>query len=205
MRTTGIVSASFLGWLMVSVAVAQSPTLAIGPRDYGAHVFLDYLDGSDRGVGWHQGARVEVMQRLSLRDGRAELVVRGHTESRGAFLGPNGPHGARTHEADFEHVWSGTARREGRAWLLHFTHTTSTQPARDCDESFRCEPDPEIRGALRCQANRTFGHHGNDRLIPTYLRVPLLLLRGRAIVVDASGSSSGSARVVARPVTPPRR
>jgi hypothetical protein len=96
------------------------------------------------------------------------------------------------------HTWSGTARREGAAWLLHFTHTTSTRPARDCDESFRCEPDADVRGALRCTPTRTFGHHGNDRLIPTYFRVPLLLARGRALPVAAYGSDSGHASVTVR-------
>jgi hypothetical protein len=187
---------SRIGCLLASVAMAQPP--AIGPRDYGARLSLDYLDGSDRGVGWFATVRLEATQRLTIRGERAELVVHGRYESRGAFLSPGGPERSRHHEEDFTHTWSGTARREGSAWLLHVTHTTSTRPARDCDESFRCEPDADVRGALRCTPTRTFGHHGNDRLIPTYFRVPLLLARGRALSVAAHGSDSGHVSVTVR-------
>jgi hypothetical protein len=196
MPSARFVGVSWIGCLVASVAIAQP--LAIGPRDYGAQVSLDYVDGSDRGVGWYSTVRVEATQRLTIRGERAELVVTGRFESRGAFLSPGGPERSRRHEEDFTHTWSGTARREGSEWRLRFTHTTSTRPARDCDESLRCVPDADVRGALRCTSDRTFGHHGNDAWIPTYLRVPLLLARGRAIHVDATGSDSGHARVTVR-------
>lgn len=193
---------SWIGFLVASVAsvvsVVLAQPLAIGPRDYGARVSLDYLDGSDRGVGWYQSARIEATQRLAIRGERVELAVNGRYVSQGAFLSPGRPERSRHHEEDFAHTWSGTARREGSAWLLHFTHTTSTRPARDCDESFRCVPDADVRGALRCTPTRAFGHHGNDRLVPTYFRVPLLLARGRALRVSAAGSDSGHASVTVR-------
>lgn len=187
---------SWMVCLLASVAMAQP--LTIGPRDYGAQVTLDYLDGSDRGVGWFATVRLEATQRLTIRGQRAELVVNGRYVSQGAFLAPGGPERSQRHEEDFTHTWSGTARREGSAWLLHFTHTTSTRPARDCDESFRCVPDADVRGALRCTPTRAFGHHGNDRSIPTYFRVPLVLARGRALGVSATGSDSGHASVTVR-------
>lgn len=187
-----------VSWIACLASVAVAQPLAIGPRDYGAHVTLDYLDGSDRGVGWFATVRLEATQRLAIRGQRAELVVNGRSERQGAFLSPGGPERSQRHEEDFAHTWTGTARREGSAWLLHFTHTTSTRPARDCDESFRCEPDADVRGALRCTPTRTLGHHGNDRLVPTYFRVPLLLAHGRALAVAAHGSDSGHVSVTVR-------
>jgi len=175
--------------MLVSVAFAQPSPLAVGPHDYGARVTLHYLDHSDRGTGWHESVRVEATQRLTIRGEHVELTVSGRSESRGAFLAPGGPERSRQFEADFTDAWTGTARRDGDAWLLRFTHTTSTQPARDCDESFRCTPDAEVGDALRCTSTRTFGHHGGDRWIPTYFRFQLRLARGRALSVEATGSS----------------
>lgn len=198
MRRVVVAALTCISVVAVAQQGAHQAALVIGRRDHGARVSLDYVDGSDRGVGYFQTVRVVADQRLSRRGARVELVVKGHLEARGAFLSPSGAASPRHHEEDFEHVWTGDARAEGRTLWLHFTHTTSTLPARDCDETFRCEPDDVVREGLRCVSARTFGHHGDDARIPTYLRVPLLLARGRALVVDASGSDGGDARVVAR-------
>ncbi|MEZ4251141.1 MAG: hypothetical protein R3B99_23250 [Polyangiales bacterium] len=174
---------------------AQQPPLHITPRDWSAHVTLGYLDGSDRGVGWYQSESAELTQRLSIRGTHVELAVRGRSEIRGAFLSPGGPSGERVHESEIDETWTGDVRREGDVRWLHFTHTTSTRPARECDETFRCAPDPTLRDTIRCTATRDAGHHGNDRLIPSYLRMPLLLGRGRTLQVRATGSDSGTAHV----------
>jgi hypothetical protein len=176
-----------LTWVAMT-AVAQPGALVIGRRDHGARVSLDYIDGSDRGVGYFQTVRVTADQRLSRRGSHVELVVKGHLASRGAFLSPSGPASPRHHDEDFEHVWTGDAQTRGSTLFLHFTHTTSTRPAQACEETFRCDPDETVRDALRCVSTRTFAHHGSDGHIPAYFRVPLLLARGRALVVDASGS-----------------
>ncbi len=184
--------------LLASAALAQ-PTERLGPNTYAARVSVDLLDGSDRGVGYFQTIQTTADERLDRRGTQVELVVRGRIERRGAFLGPQGPHGARTYAADFEHRWTGEARDEDGALHLHFRHTTATTPPRPCDLTLRCVPDPDVADALRCTSIRSLGHHGDDRLIPSYLHVPLLLGRGRWLVVDAYGRDGEPGTARARP------
>lgn len=184
--------------LAASVAGAQ-PLPPPGRNTFAARVTLDLLDGSDRGVGFFQTVRVTADELLVRRGPRVELVVRGRSARQGAFLGPRGPYGERAHTDDFVHRWTGEARDEGGALLLRFVHTTATAPPSACDLTLRCAPDATVADALRCAPLRPIGHHGDDRWVPSYLRVPLLLGRGRWLVVDAYGHDGEPGTARARP------
>lgn len=185
--------------LVLVTSVAHAQPQARLPRDaYAARVALDMLDGSDRGVGYFQTVRVTADELLEQRGHSVSLTVRGRSARQGAFLGPRGPYGAQAHTEDFAHRWTGEGRSEGGALLLRFVHTTATAtaPASACDLTLRCVADATVADALRCTPLRAIGHHGADRWIPSYLRVPLLLGRGRWLVVDAYGHDGepGTAR-----------
>jgi hypothetical protein len=130
---------------------------------------------------------------------RVELVVRGRSARQGAFLGPRGPYGARRTPTSLSIAGRVEARDEGGALLLRFVHTTATAPPSACDLTLRCAPDATVADALRCAPLRPIGHHGDDRWVPSYLRVPLLLGRGRWLVVDAYGHDSEPGTARARP------
>lgn len=181
--------------LAASVAAAQ-PLPPPGRNTFAARVTLNLLDGSDRGVGFFQTVHVTAEEQLVLRGPHAELVVRGRSARQGAFLGPRGPYGERAYTDDFAHRWTGEARDEGGALLLRFVHTTATAPPSACDLTLRCVRDATVADALRCVPLRPIGHHGADRWVPSYLRVPLLLGHGRWLIVDAYGHDGepGTAR-----------